>query len=128
MSSFVPLIRTCFRERWWGRTISSYHALLPESTVGIEGIFPIVCLPAARFMEDIELPCTEGLKRHHQEYDGLTLARWVNKDLRGKEPAGQYLPMQAPVRIVVTLRMHSSASPSPDLRGPGCVPIPGLGA
>jgi hypothetical protein len=85
-------------------------------------------LPAARFIEGIRMPCTEGLKRHHQEYDDLTLSRWVNKDLSGKEPAGQCLPMQALVRIVVTLRMHSSASPSPDLRGPGCAPIPGLGA
>ena len=88
----------------------------------------MVRLRAARLMEYIGMPCTEGLKRRHQEYDGLTLSRWVNKGLRGKEPAGQCLPMQAPVRIVVTLRMHSSASPSPDLRGPGCAPIPGLGA
>src|SRR5262245_55345564 len=99
-----------FRERWCASTISSYHALLPVSTGGIGGIFLMVRLRAARLMEYIGMPCTEGLKRRHQEYDGLTLSRWVNKGLRGKEPAGQCLPMQAPVRIVVTLRMHSSAS------------------
>jgi hypothetical protein len=47
----------------------------------------MVGLPAAHFMEYIGMPCTEGLKKHHQEYDGLTLSRQVNNDLRGKEPA-----------------------------------------
>ena len=108
------------------------HLIISRAVTRVDsrdwGNIPHGTLPAGHFMEDIGMPCTEGLKKHHQEYDGLTLSRWVNKGLRGKEPAGQYLPMQAPVRIDVTLRMHSSASPSPDLRGPGCVPIPGLGA
>jgi hypothetical protein len=83
----------------------------------------MVRLSAACSMEYIDMLCTAGLRMHHQEYEGLTLSREVNG-----EPAGQSLPMQAPERMAVTLRMHSSASPSPDLRGPGCVPVPGPGA